>query len=268
MIARIVMLAAVLAVASAQDSVFIQVNAAGSSEYKVVVKEAVATAIASLNDACENGQDAAVAAEAVALVVVEESVKAVAASLIVARTTGDGVGVGAASVSARSTIEVTARAIAEAIAEVNNGPEVIAATESIVTASETAVAAVQQELAIGGDAEAVAIAAAEAEVFVNAVAVALAAAAAACQDGEAVAAAGTQTAAGQVPAPADTTDTVAVAGVNVGTNGFASIFNNAAVARVFGNLVTPIDGTPAPPTYGSDDGFAIDLIDGFLDLFL
>eukprot|EP01025_Chloroclados_australasicus_P022784 TRINITY_DN2334_c0_g1_i1.p1 TRINITY_DN2334_c0_g1~~TRINITY_DN2334_c0_g1_i1.p1 ORF type:complete len:291 (+),score=69.59 TRINITY_DN2334_c0_g1_i1:196-1068(+) len=248
MIARIAVLALLFANVAAQDSAFIRVTAAGQSESKTIVKEAVSRAVVNIQDACEAGSDVELVAASQASIVVEASVKATAVAGIEGKTTGNGVGAGAAAVSATSTVEVVAKAIAEAISSIASGPKVEAATTAMVQESATAVAAVEQALILGGDSEAVAVAAAEAEVFVAAVATALSAAAGECKDG--VPTVGAQVLAGAAPAPAPKprTTTASLADVKVLGNGFASILSNTALAGVFGSILNsvPAPSTPAP----------------------
>eukprot|EP01024_Parvocaulis_polyphysoides_P017898 TRINITY_DN1788_c0_g1_i3.p1 TRINITY_DN1788_c0_g1~~TRINITY_DN1788_c0_g1_i3.p1 ORF type:complete len:284 (+),score=83.94 TRINITY_DN1788_c0_g1_i3:88-939(+) len=244
MFAKIALFALLFASVAAQDSIFITVNAVGTSENVRVVGQAVSEAVTRISGTC--GADRQLVAQTQAKKVVEAAVEATAAGRIQILSTGNATGNAATSVTAVSNATVVAEAIATAIAAVGNGPAVQANITALKQVSKIATAEINQAVAVSGDAKLLAEAVARSKVFVKAVAEALSAAAAGCVNGTGVTQVAVQANASEAPAPAPIRSTFVNASLDVGTGGFANIFNNSAFARTFGGSLPPLS-TPATP---------------------
>eukprot|EP01023_Acetabularia_acetabulum_P006313 TRINITY_DN12636_c0_g1_i1.p1 TRINITY_DN12636_c0_g1~~TRINITY_DN12636_c0_g1_i1.p1 ORF type:complete len:333 (-),score=89.81 TRINITY_DN12636_c0_g1_i1:889-1887(-) len=252
MMSKVLFFAAVLATVSAQDSVFVRVVGSASSQNVVNVGDAVAQAIATIEDACAKGSNVDIVANSQARIVVDAAASAVVTGGIFIQSQGQAAGAGQVSASAKSSATAIARAIADAISSIAGGPSVAASTSAIFAASESVAVALNQAAQASGNARVIAASAASATAFVSAVAEALASAAASCDPatGEGTAQAQTATVAQEAPSFRDFTSSISFADVDSTGNGLARVSENSALATILGSSGVPDlagSGPTAPP---------------------
>eukprot|EP01024_Parvocaulis_polyphysoides_P076273 TRINITY_DN98_c0_g1_i1.p1 TRINITY_DN98_c0_g1~~TRINITY_DN98_c0_g1_i1.p1 ORF type:complete len:272 (-),score=107.24 TRINITY_DN98_c0_g1_i1:546-1361(-) len=243
MMSKIGLLVVLLGCVAAQpSSVFVKVTGIANSEIVEVAQQAVATAVAKIESACQEGDDINLEAAAQAKKVVEATATAVVGGGMYIMITGDGSGKAALAAEAESKATAIAEAIATAIAEIANGANVAVDTKSITAATESVKVAIAQQAEVNGEGSAIAVAAATATAFVSAVAEALAQAAAACDGEKGTVGAQVATASAELPSFADFTATFTQSAANIIGDGF-SFVSNEATATSEGNTLPAVEFT-------------------------
>eukprot|EP01024_Parvocaulis_polyphysoides_P068468 TRINITY_DN8352_c0_g2_i1.p1 TRINITY_DN8352_c0_g2~~TRINITY_DN8352_c0_g2_i1.p1 ORF type:complete len:269 (-),score=82.11 TRINITY_DN8352_c0_g2_i1:220-1026(-) len=248
MFSKISLLLVLFAVVATQNNK-VEVKVVGSANSENVVKtgEAVAEAIAKIEEACKKGDDINLVAMTEAKKVVEAAATATASGGIMIKSLGDAMGMGSTKASAQSKATAIAKAISTAIAAIANGPQINTATQAITEATETVTVKIQQEAIVDGQGEALAVAASSATAFVSAVAEALAAAAAKCEGEKGTVDGKVDSATSELPAFTEYVATFTNGAANIFGPGFATISKNTAEATSEGNTIPPLPaGTPPP----------------------